>query len=578
VSLYGYPREPEPTDGESPDSRVPQQRVASEPVAVPAVPSDPLFGALPDATQRVPVAPVSQVPQVPSVPSPSVPPFPIPPFPVPPFPVPQPPVAPVFGQPAGDVPSFPEPGFPSFGGSFPAFEVPAKTEPSSAPPSSAPPSSVPPRSTPPPERASHRVPEAAAPLVDVDAIEVPAMSLDDEIDAAMDEPPIPPWDRKPLVVVIAAAAVLVLIAILSGVASAEIFGPDTPPAATWREPQPPNPDGPTASGPPTPAAATQETITLSGVGDVIMGTAPGSLPPNNGVGFFDPVKSALAADLVMGNLETPLSGDTGYAKCGAPPSTDCFQFTLPPSYANYLHDAGFQVLNLANNHTFDMGQQGLANTRDALTAAGVQYTGGVGQITYATVKGIKVAVLGFSVYSWGASLNNIPAAVDLVKQADAEADLVVIQMQGGAEGSDKTHVPADHELFLGEDRGDLIAFSHAVIDAGADAVFGHGPHVMRGMEFYKGRLIAYSLGNFCGYKVLGTAGNLGVGGVLKVTLARDGTWAGGKLVATEMVSGGLVAPDPDQRAIDLVAGLSKTDFGSAAPSFASDGTITPPAA
>ena len=91
-------------------------------------------------------------------------------------------------------------------------------------------------------------------------------------------------------------------------------------------------------------------------------------------------------------------------------------------------------------------------------------------------------------------------------------------MQGGAEGSDKTHVTSGHEIFLGEDRGDLITFSHAVIDAGADVVFGHGPHVMRGMEFYKGRLIAYSLGNFCGYRVLGTAGFLGVGGVLKVTL------------------------------------------------------------
>ncbi len=100
-------------------------------------------------------------------------------------------------------------------------------------------------------------------------------------------------------------------------------------------------------------------------------------------------------------------------------------------------------------------------------------------------------------------------------------------MQGGAEGSDETHVKPGHEIFLGEDRGDLIEFSHAVIDAGADVVFGHGPHIMRGMEFYKGRLIAYSLGNFCGYRVLSTAGFLGVGGVLKVTLTKDGTWVGG---------------------------------------------------
>jgi poly-gamma-glutamate capsule biosynthesis protein CapA/YwtB (metallophosphatase superfamily) len=318
-------------------------------------------------------------------------------------------------------------------------------------------------------------------------------------------------------------------------------------------------------------------ITLSGVGDVIMGAVPGNLPPSDGAGFFDPVKSALASDLVMGNLETPLTEPTGHGKCGDPPSEGCFQFSLPPSYANHLRDAGFQVLNLANNHTNDMGPEGLANTRDALTSVGIQHTGGVGQIASATVKGVTVAVLGFSVYSWGANLNNIEAAVALVTEADAKADLVVIQMQGGAEGSDQTHVRPGHEIFLGEDRGDLITFSHAVVDAGADVVFGHGPHIMRGMEFYKGRLIAYSLGNFCGYGVLSSAGFLGVGGVLKVSLHKDGTWVGGTLIATEMVNGGIAAPDDDKRALAFVAGLSREDFGAAAPAISlTDGTITPP--
>src|SRR4029453_3334210 len=98
----------------------------------------------------------------------------------------------------------------------------------------------------------------------------------------------------------------------------------------------------------------------------------------------------------------------------------------------------------------------------------------------------------------------IPEAEALVRKADAEADIVVIQMQGGAEGTDKAHVHQGTEMFLGENRGDLIKFSHAVVDAGADVVFGHGPHVMRGMEFYKGRLIAYSLGTFVGYQCLNT--------------------------------------------------------------------------
>ncbi len=392
----------------------------------------------------------------------------------------------------------------------------------------------------------------------------------------LDVPDIPPWDRKPLLVVVAAAVVLVLISVIAGAVSATIFTPNTP-VASWREPGSGPTQAPTAPQPPAAPPVVDETITLSGVGDVIMGSAPGSLPPNNGAGFFDPVKQALGSDLVMGNLETPLTEPTGYGKCGDPPSDGCFQFSVPPSYANHLRDAGFQLLSIANNHTNDMGPQGLANTRDALTGAGLLYTGGVDQITLVTVKGVKVAVLGFSIYSWGANLNNIDRAAELVRTADEQADLVVIQMQGGAEGSDKSHVRPGHEIFLGEDRGDLIAFSHAVIDAGADVVFGHGPHIMRGMEFYKGRLIAYSLGNFCGYRVLGTAGFLGVGGVLKVTLNKDGSWAGGTLVATEMVNGGIAVPDTDLRALAFVNGLSAEDFGAnAAVISTTDGAISPP--
>jgi len=411
------------------------------------------------------------------------------------------------------------------------------------------------------------------------------------VDDADVEAYIVPWDKRPLLVVLAAGLALVVLSILSGVATAAMFGGRTAPA-TWRAPlaQP-------SGGAPTPApggpVGPADGITLSGVGDVIMGTQPGDIPPRGGDGLFDPVKEALAADLVMGNLETPLTADTGRVKCGlvtpspspgnpSPKPTKapgCHQFYLPPSYANHLRDAGFQVMNLANNHTNDMGPDGLRNTRAALDAAGIQHTGAPNQITYADVKGVRVAVLGFGIYSWGQSLNNIPAAEALVRKADAAADLVVIQMQGGAEGADKTHVRPGHEIFLGEDRGDLIKFTHAVIDAGADVVFGHGPHIMRGMEFYKGRLIAYSLGNFCGYGVLSSAGFLGVGGVLKATLHKDGSWSGGQLVPTEMVNGGLPAPDDDRRALSFVNGLSKADFGaSAARISTTDGAITPPAA
>ena len=296
-----------------------------------------------------------------------------------------------------------------------------------------------------------------------------------------------------------------------------------------------------------------------------MGSVNLGVPPNNGAGFFDPVREALAADLVMGNLDMALSDPTGFGKC-SPGATDCFQLSLPPSYATVLRDGGFSLMNLANNHTYDQGQPGYVNTRAALDAVGIGYTGGVDEIASLTVKNVRVAVLGFSVYSYTANLNDIPRAVQLVRQAAEQADLVVVQMQGGAEGSDRTRVPpaGQNESFGGENRGDLRSFAHAVIDAGADVVFGHGPHVMRGLEFYQGRLIAYSLGNFCGYRVLATSGWSGVGGILKVTLNPDGTWVKGELVATEMVGPGSAALDAELRALAFVDELSVQDFGGAA--------------
>jgi Putative enzyme of poly-gamma-glutamate biosynthesis (capsule formation) len=365
-------------------------------------------------------------------------------------------------------------------------------------------------------------------------------------------------------VVIASAVVLVLIGIVSGVVTAAIA---STPLASWNEGEPaePNPGSVPSADPSSGGSSEGDTITLSGVGDVIMGSVNLGVPPNGGAGFFDGVRDALAADLVMGNLDQALSDPTGFQKCDQA-ATDCFQLSLPPSYAAVLRDGGFDLMSLANNHTYDMGQPGYANTRAALDAVGIAATGGVGEITYLTVKNIRVAVLGFSVYSYTANLNDIQGSADLVRQAAAQADLVVVQMQGGAEGSDRTHVPpaGQHEDFWGEDRGDLRGFAHAVIDAGADIVFGHGPHVMRGMEFYQGRLIAYSLGNFCGYAVLSSSGWSGVGGILKVTLTQDGSWVSGELIATELVDRGLPALDEERRALAFVDELSVADFGAAA--------------
>ncbi|MBB2945677.1 poly-gamma-glutamate capsule biosynthesis protein CapA/YwtB (metallophosphatase superfamily) [Actinoplanes lutulentus] len=353
---------------------------------------------------------------------------------------------------------------------------------------------------------------------------------------------------------------------------------DNSPAASWQAPESASPAA-AATGKPVEESASVESISLSATGDIIMGSAPNKLPANDGDGFFDSVKKGLASDLVMGNLEQPLTGDTGTSKCGSPARANCFAFRSPPKYANHLVEAGFQLLNTANNHSKDYGTAGYQNTVEALEGAGLEHTGAQDQITVVEIKGVKVAVIGFSPYAGANNLNDLDAASTIVEKAKSEADLVVVQVHMGAEGSDKQHVKPGNELFFGENRGDPIKFSHAVIDAGADLVVGHGPHVLRGMEFYKGKLIAYSLGNFAGGgKTLSSNGVLKYAGILHVSLTKEGEYAGGKFLSTYMNTTGVPTRDAkNERGRELVNDLSASDFDDTAVSIGDDGTIKPSA-
>ncbi|MFI7543026.1 CapA family protein [Actinoplanes sp. NPDC049599] len=391
-------------------------------------------------------------------------------------------------------------------------------------------------------------------------------------------PPRPGLFGRPVLTVTLAVAVLVG-AGLGGVALAD-RGSDTA-APVWKTPDaaaPPGASSAPATEPETESATTGDTITFSATGDIIMGSAPNKLPADNGKGFFDSVRDALKSDLVMGNLEQPLTGDTGTSKCGSPARANCFAFRSPPSYAEHLVDAGFELMNTANNHSKDFGVQGYKNTVEALEDAGLEHTGAAGQITVVEVKGVQVAVVGFSPYAGANNLNDLDAARDVIKEAAGQADLVVVQVHMGAEGSGMGHVKPGNELFFGENRGDPIKFSKAVIDAGADVVVGHGPHVLRGMQFYKGKLIAYSLGNFAGGgKTLSSDGVLKYGGVLHVSLNRDGSYAGGKFLSTYLDGTGKPTRDSaKERGLDRVRELSEDDFGDAAATIGEDGSISPP--
>jgi len=312
-------------------------------------------------------------------------------------------------------------------------------------------------------------------------------------------------------------------------------------------------------------------VAIVATGDIVMGSTP-KLPPDGGRSFFSDVQTDLAGDVVLGNLEGTLSTG-GSSKCGAA-STNCFAFQTPPSYARWLERAGFTVMNLANNHAFDYGQAGLQQTIAALRRAGLLHTGRPNQITIQKVGDIRVATVGFAPYPWAASLTDIAAAKQLVRAAGRISDVVVVTMHAGAEGREQQHVDRGTERFLGENRGDPMRFAHAVVDAGADLVVGSGPHVLRGMEWYKGRLIAYSLGNFAGYDVFSLGGPLSTSAILRVTLDGAGRFEAGRLVPTHMVGAGLPALDPSEAAHGLVRTLSREDFGRHGVKVSPEGVLT----
>ena len=381
---------------------------------------------------------------------------------------------------------------------------------------------------------------------------------------------------------IAAVGVLVVLALAGSlIGSAFSGGGGTPGAADQTSTvtqttettatSPPPPPSPSPPPKPDPAIARTE-LTLAWVGDTVLASKYGT-PPNEGrdslAGVSPPLRSA---DLAFGNLEETLSAlpDT---KCGGSPN--CFAFQAPPAFSSNLKAAGFDVMNVANNHGDDFGTAGQRSTERALQRVGIAWAGRPGQITILRRKGVRVAFLGFAPYPWASRLERIAVAKRLVARAAARADLVVVAIHAGAEGSGATHVPTGTETFLGENRGDSRRFAHAVIEAGADLVVGSGPHVIRGIERYHGRLIAYSAGNFAGYKNFGTGGTLSLSTIVRVTLRGDGGLVGGTWVSVLLDGDALPHLDPANASAHLVAELSRSDFGARAATIAADGTIAP---
>jgi len=301
------------------------------------------------------------------------------------------------------------------------------------------------------------------------------------------------------------------------------------------------------------------------------------LPPDDARDMLAEAAPLLAStDLAMGNLEGPLleGGSTG--KCARSRPGRCYAFRMPVRYAGRLRDAGFKAMSLANNHAGDFGAEGRVSTRAALDAAAIAHSGEPGDVARLQVKGRRLALVAFATSDATNDLRDLEGARRLVADLAREADLVVVSFHGGAEGAAHEHVPRGAEEFYGEDRGDLRAFAAAMVDSGAALVFGHGPHVARGMEVRQGRLVAYSLGNFATWAAFNLAGPNALSPVLVVPVGPDGAFRGGRIHAFRQLPPGGPRPDPAGEVVERIRRLSEEDFGPSAVQVAPDGTLLPP--
>jgi hypothetical protein len=319
-------------------------------------------------------------------------------------------------------------------------------------------------------------------------------------------------------------------------------------------------------------SASDNGVSVAAVGDTMLGMTP-ALPPDP-AHYFDPVKRELRGHVVFANLEGTLTDVSESPKCGTG-SSECFAFRAPPEFARALGAAGFTAVSNANNHSYDYGQAGEDETVAALDRVGIAHTGRPEEIAFVTAAGRRIAFVGFAPYSNTASLTDLAAARQLIEDAAGLADIVVCAFHAGAEGSDAQHVTGAEETYLGEDRGNPEEFAHLAIDAGADLILGSGPHVLRGMELYRDRLVAYSLGNFSGYENFSLEGALGESVVLHATLDGDGSFRSGRLASVLLAGEGQPVPDPEGGGAALVEALSGEDFGPSAVSVAADGRLLP---
>ncbi|MEQ8241858.1 CapA family protein [Fulvivirga sp.] len=322
----------------------------------------------------------------------------------------------------------------------------------------------------------------------------------------------------------------------------------------------------------------KDTVSIIGVGDIMMGTNyPDAtyLPANNGKDLWSDVNGVLKdADVTFGNLEGVILDKGGDAKYCKDPKI-CYIFRSPERLMSNIVDAGFDVMSTANNHAGDFGESGRKNTMKVLDSLKINHAGQLRQpYTTFMIDGMKYGFAAFAPNTGTVSINDLNNAKEIITHLDSISDIVIVSFHGGAEGSNYQNVLRKNEYFYGENRGDVYKFAHTVIDAGADVVFGHGPHVTRAVEVYKKRFIAYSLGNFCTYARFNLRGDNGLAPIIKVSTNATGEFLFADITPIIQLGSGGPSIDSQKRVIRKIIELTKKDFPEVPVNIDESGRIT----
>jgi len=320
-------------------------------------------------------------------------------------------------------------------------------------------------------------------------------------------------------------------------------------------------------------------LSIVAVGDMMIGTnfpSDDYLPPLDGSEVFSQIKTQLSnADITFGNLEgVILTGDYPTTK-KCQNLKNCYAFKMPDHYVAHFKDAGFDLLSIANNHINDFGEIGIRNTTKLLQDAGI-YFAGVTEYPQSVfqVNGLKIGFCAFSPNRGTVNINDLTVAKQIVQDLESKVDIVVVSFHAGGEGLAHQHITKQSEFYLGENRGNPYQFARDMIDAGADVIFGHGPHVTRAIDLYKNKFIAYSLGNFLTYARFNLQGEKGIAPLLNINVDENGDFVEGKIVSIKLIGEGIPVVDPDDQALLTIQNLISEDLGEIGLVLNRDGSIS----